>query len=165
MPCQVWLPYYIPPTVFPSHKKPNLQKLFSIPKSKHITLHPLCPATSTEPPPHPTCGEHDGEVLGLGFFFFFTRFPFLFSLLEFIQAYHTSSPLPSHADWAPTSSNSQRTRRRSFGLGFFFFSFLFSFSLGFHSFFFSSQVRRDCHRCRCWCCCCCCCGCGGFQSF
>ena len=66
-----------PPTIFPSHKKPNPQKLFSVPKSKHITLHPLCPATPTKPPPHPTCGKHDGEVLGLGSFFSFFFFLFL----------------------------------------------------------------------------------------
>ena len=47
----------------------------------------------TEPPPHPTHGEHGGEVLGLGtsffFSFLFTRFPFLFFLLEFVKVVAT----------------------------------------------------------------------------
>ena len=45
----------------------------------------------TEPPPHPTCGEHDGKVMGLDSFSFFfsTGFPFLFFLLEFVKVVTT----------------------------------------------------------------------------
>ena len=55
----------------------------------------------TEPPSHPTRGEHDGEVLGLSFL--------LLLLLLFLFISSSSSPFPSHADQAPTSSNSWQT--------------------------------------------------------
>ena len=143
MPCQVWLPYYIPPTVFPSHKKPNLQKLFSIPKSKHITLHPLCPATSTEPPPHPTCGEHDGEVLGLGFFFFFSLGFHSYFLFSSSSKHITLHPLcPATPTEPPPHPTCGKHDGEVLGLGSFFFT-------RFPFLFFSSQVRRGCHRCRC----------------
>ena len=89
MPCQVRLSLTSPPTTFSFTPKtqPTKTLLHSQIQAYLFTLHPLCPTTSTEPPPHPTRGghkktsEHDDEVLGLGsfilfYFIFFTRFLF-----------------------------------------------------------------------------------------
>ena len=91
--CQVRLSLsQSPPTTFSFTPKTQPTKilLHSQIQAYLFTLHPLYPATLTEPPPHPTHSGHSSDrrtrwrSSGLRFFFFFFLFLFLFFHIGFL---------------------------------------------------------------------------------
>ena len=91
---------YVPTNSFFLHTKtPTHRNSSPFPNQAYLfTLHPLCPTTPTEPPPHPTRIAHSSDWrtrwrssrLGFSsflFFFFFSFFPFHIGFLGLVASF------------------------------------------------------------------------------